>query len=98
MLQFKVILMVVGCISLATADEETELLEKIYQMAQQVVNTTTELQQKNEVFEARKGFSPLHFLFPLCEYIFAFAFLRTPTSFPSRERSNIKFSWLNGIL
>lgn len=36
-------------------------------MAQHVVNTTTELQQKNEILEARK-ISPLHFLFPLCEY------------------------------
>lgn len=68
MLRLVVILVAMRCISCATADEETELLERIYQMAQNVVNTTTELQQKNEIFEARKGFSPLHFLFPLCEY------------------------------
>lgn len=68
MLRLVMILVAMCCISYATADEETELLEKIYHMAQNVVNTTTELQQKNEIFEARKGFSPLHFLFPLCEY------------------------------
>lgn len=68
MLRFIVILVTICCISYATADEETEILEKIYQMAQHVVNTTTELQQKNEILEARK-ISPLHFLFPLCEYL-----------------------------
>lgn len=68
MLRFIVILMVIQAISYAAADEETELLEKLYTMAQQVVNTTTELQQKNDIFEARKGVSPLHLLFPLCEY------------------------------
>lgn len=67
MLRFIVILVTICCIPYATADEETDILEKIYQMAQHVVNTTTELQQKNEILEARK-ISPLHFLFPLCEY------------------------------